>query len=48
LKVDYQVLIVFGTITIVKSFEVLQLQPQKNVQSDGIYVSVRIVGFSHV
>jgi len=30
------------------TFEVLQLQPQKNVQSDHVYVSVGIVGLSHV
>jgi len=29
-------------------FEVLQLQPQKNVQSDHIYVSMGIIGLSHV
>jgi len=29
-------------------FEVLQLQPQKNVQSDRVYMSVGIVGLSHV
>jgi len=29
-------------------FEVLQLQPEKNVQSGRIYVSVRIVNLSHL
>jgi len=31
-----------------QTFEVLQLQPQYNVKSDRIYVSVGIVGISHV
>jgi len=31
-----------------KIFEVLQLQPQKNVQSDRVYVSVGRVKISHV
>ena len=44
----YPVVMVKNLVPSWQILEVLQLQPQKNIQSNRICVSVRIVGLSHV